>query len=84
MGRAPAPSGDDARVVAEFGEDAALDLLPRIRALEDDFYESDARHVVADLKEMGDRAADEFRVRHPEIPDGAVEALAWCYTYDYK
>lgn len=83
-GRTAAPARDEARVVAELGADVALDLLPQIRALEDNFYESDARWVLAGLQEMGDRAADEFRVRHPEISDEAVEALAWCYTFDYK
>jgi hypothetical protein len=33
---------------------------------------------------MGDRAAAEFRVRHAELSDEAVAALAWCYSYDFK
>jgi hypothetical protein len=33
---------------------------------------------------MGDIASADFRSRHPDLCDEAVEALAWCYTFDYK
>jgi hypothetical protein len=78
------PIRDEARLVDQFGSDIAADLLPRIRELEDDFYASDARFTVSDLKVMGEVAADQFRKAHPEISDDAVRAFAWCYTYDYK
>jgi hypothetical protein len=51
---------------------------------EDDFYESDARYTAADIKEMGDLASAQFRRNHLEVSEEAIEALAWCYTYDYK
>ncbi len=60
------------------------DLMPIVKALYEDFYKSEARHTAPTLKEMGEQAALEFRLRHPEISDDAVIALAWCYTYDYK
>jgi hypothetical protein len=66
------------------GADAAAELLPRIRALEDDFYATDARFKAPDLVTMGNMAADDFRRQHPEISEEAVEALACCYTWDYK
>jgi hypothetical protein len=34
--------------------------------------------------EMGDRAAEQFRMSHPEFSHDAVRALRWCYAYDYK
>ena len=78
------PARDTQRVVARFGLDAALELMPKIRELEDQFYASNARFTVEGLKEMGDEAARQFRSRHPGlISEEAVEALAWCYTYDY-
>jgi hypothetical protein len=83
-GQAPRPIRDEARLVDQFGSDTAADLMPGLRQLEDEFYASDAQFTVADLKEMGDVAADQFRRAHPEISDDAVRALAWCYTYDYK
>jgi len=78
------PSRDDSRVVAVYGSDCALDLLPRLRALEDDFYKSEANLTVADLAEMGRVAATQFRKLHPEITESGVAALAWCYTFDFK
>jgi hypothetical protein len=58
--------------------------MPLVRELEDDFYESDARYVAADLPEMGQLASAEFARKHPEVSAEAIRALAWCYTFDYK
>jgi hypothetical protein len=67
--------------VREFGTAGAAELLPWLRDLEDDFFASDARPVAPDLVTMGEPAAEDFRRKHPEISDEAVEALAWCYTF---
>jgi hypothetical protein len=83
-GRSEWPRRDKSVLVDHFGEDAAVELLPLVRELEEDFYSSDARHVALDLAEMAEMASAQFRERHPEIADAAVQALAWCYTYDYK
>ncbi|MEV0431257.1 hypothetical protein [Micromonospora sp. NPDC050495] len=83
-GRTTWPAQDERLVIERFGNERAAGLLPMIRQLEDDFYRSDARFATADLAEMGDAAAAEFRIRHPEVSDAAVRALAWCYTFDYK
>ncbi len=61
-----------------------MDLLPGVTALADSFYMSEAWSTAADLQSMGIAASAEFRKIHPEISASAVEALAWCYTYDYK
>lgn len=82
-GRAPSPVRDEALLVDRFG-DAAADLMPVIAAMEDDFYRSDARHIAEDEAAMATLAADQFRRRHPDIADDAIQALAWCYTYDYR
>lgn len=78
------PSRDEARLVERFGEAVALDLLPQLRRLEEDFYLSTAYNTAPDLMTMGDQAADDFRRMHPEIGDEAVEALVWCYVWDWK
>lgn len=83
-GTSSSPARDQARVTARFGEDIALNLLPVIRQLENEFYESDAKDTVHDLVEIGDAAAARFRRLHPDISADAVRALGWCYTYDYK
>jgi hypothetical protein len=59
-------------------------MMPAVRGLEDDFYSSDARHTARDLVQMVDIAASQFKAEHPRITDEAVQALAWCYTFDYK
>ena len=78
------PQRDENRVVERFGVDAAVDLVPLINALEEDFYTSTAYQAVPGLAEMADQAASEFRERHPEISNDAVEAFAWCYSWDWK
>lgn len=78
------PHRDDDRVLATYGEERALDLLPRIKALYDEFYESTARLTAPNLAATGDAAAAPFREQHPELSEAAVEALAWCYTFDFK
>jgi hypothetical protein len=78
------PVRDEQRLVDELGEDKALDLMPVLRRLESEFYESDARFTVADLAQMGDEAAARFRGLHPELTQDAIESLAWCYSYDFK
>ena len=42
-GRAPWPLRDEALLVERFGSELAAELLPRIRKLEEEFYETDAR-----------------------------------------
>lgn len=84
FGRAAWPQRDDDAIVAAFGPDRATSVLETLRALESDFYASDARIVAADLVAMGDRAAGQFRVQHPEVSEHGVSALRWAYTYDHK
>ena len=77
------PARDERRVEAAFGGSAG-ELMRCVRALVDDFYASDARHVAVDLADMGRRAEADFRVRHPEVAEQVVEALSWCYTFDFR
>jgi hypothetical protein len=84
FGSALKPDRDPARLVESFGELEAVGLFAIVRRLEAEFYESDASSTVAGLAEMGRKAANDFRLRHPEISGQAVEALAWCYTFDWK
>ena len=80
----PKPMRDDAQLADRFGEELALELLPLIRRLQSEFYESDAYNTVEDLDEMGAEAARRFRALHPELPDDVAQAFAWCYVYDWK
>jgi hypothetical protein len=78
------PHHDDAALVQEFGEARGLDLLVALRSLEADFYDTDAHLTEANLQAMTNRASQEFRSRHPHIPSAVLDALAWCYSYDYR
>ena len=78
------PQRDDSALVREFGEERGLDLLMVLRSLEADFFSSDAHLTEPDLQAMGERASEEFRSRHPDAPSALVNALAWCYSFDYK
>jgi hypothetical protein len=78
------PQRDEQRLASFLGAAAAAELLPQLRKLQDDFYASDARYTAPDLAAMGRMAADDFRALHPEISNDAIEALTWCYTFDYK
>jgi hypothetical protein len=83
-GATPYPQRDERRVAKQFGVEAAVDLVPLIASLERDFYTSSAANTVAGLAEMADQAASEFRERHRDLSDEAIEAFAWCYSWDWK
>jgi hypothetical protein len=78
------PTQNDAAVLARFGPAVGPAVLTEIGALKDDFFRSSAFREVHGLAAIGDHAAAEFRARHPEISEDAVQALAACYTYAYK
>ena len=84
LGKGKFPVREDDHLVAEIGANEAVDLLPRIRAVEEDFYRSDAHLTAPTTELMGQLAARRFREIHPEISEDAVSALAWCYTFDFK
>jgi hypothetical protein len=78
------PHRDDAALVREFGEERGLDLLMAVRSLEADFCNSKAHVTEPDLQTVVERASAEFRSRNPDAPVAIVDALAWCYSFDYK
>ena len=83
-GLASWPQRDERRLVETLGSALAADLYPEIVRLADEFYESDAWSKAKDLEEMFRLTVDRFRLLHPELSDEAIEAFAWCYTFDYK
>jgi len=58
--------------------------LPIIKALEDDFYSTDANFVADNLQEMGKVASEQFRRKYPNIADEIIDAFEWCYTFDFR
>jgi hypothetical protein len=78
------PNVDEQRLVDALGEEESLDLLPRLQALYEDFFTSNAHLTAPALPEMADEALRQFRERHPEISLEAAERLANIYAFAYK
>ncbi|HEX3745318.1 MAG TPA: hypothetical protein VHW09_15345 [Bryobacteraceae bacterium] len=78
------PLRDNALVLQRFGPEAGAHLLAAVLHLKDEFYQSDARHVAADLPEMARLSVEQFRRKHPEVAEEIAQAFAWCYTFDFK
>lgn len=83
-GRRAWPYRNDQAVLDAYGADRGERVLQVLHELADDFFASNASVTAPDLVSMGDQAASEFRLRHPDIGEQAVKALAWDYTYTYK
>lgn len=83
-GRSATPRRDDSLLVNHFGSEIISKLSPLIKSLENEFYTSEAWKIAASLQEMDKIAAEDFKNKHPEIPNQIIQAFAWCYTYDYK
>jgi hypothetical protein len=78
------PRRDDEAFIARYGAESAKKWLPVLHALENEFYASNARYTSENLQEMLEAASEDFKKKHPQIEDAVVQALAWCYTFDYK
>lgn len=78
------PHRNDSLLFAHFGDEVAAELIQRLKALEADFYSSDAALTAANVAEMSRTSIEHFKRRHPKVPDEIAQAFAWCYTYDYK
>lgn len=83
-GVAERPQRDDSAVIHAYGATLGPALLQHIRALEDDFYASDAHVTASNLQAMAEKSTTEFMAKHPELPPEAAYALAWCYSFDFK
>ena len=83
-GRAVWPDRDEARLSELLGAEAAKEVMPAVQLLVNDFYASDAHVWAANFLEMAEAASAQFRAKYPALPEEAVQALAWCYTFDHK
>jgi hypothetical protein len=79
------PLPPEERVASRVGKDAAVDLLPRLRAILDAMYGADPPlHHVATERELGRRAEEWLRTNHPELSPGAVRAVANRFAFDWR
>lgn len=78
------PRRDDAAVIRRFGEEQGNQLLAALKELKHEFYESEAHLTEPNLTAMATTAAGDFRKKHPGVEEEVIQALTWCYTYDWK
>jgi hypothetical protein len=71
------------RLLEHFEPLVAADLAPLIDRLDEEFYEVGPESA-ENLNTAADLAAEVFAKRHPDLSAEAVDALRWCYTYDWK
>ncbi|WP_375493437.1 hypothetical protein [uncultured Jatrophihabitans sp.] len=82
-GLSPFPVRNVDRFAGHFGALTAADLAAEVQRLHDEFYKVEPR-ADESLVVAADRATAVFVARHPELTSDAVDALRWCYTYDWK
>lgn len=82
-GRSPFPTRSVERLPEHFDPVVAADLAAEVVRLDEEFYEVEPE-TGESLEASADRAAASFAERHPELTTAAVDALRWCYTYDWK
>ena len=69
-----------ARLEQRFGAAEATQLLPYLRSLLTEFYDND----VCPKRDPMRWPRPHSPSSHPELSDGAIEALAWSYRYDFS
>jgi len=71
------------RVKNHFPGPEGVEFARRVDELETEFYEVKPRPDET-LDEASDRAAQTFARHHPELSAEAVDALDWCFAFDWK
>jgi hypothetical protein len=83
VGRKPWPHRDPEAVEADFG-DAALDLVPRIKAIEDEVYAQEPDWATISYDEAVRAVGSMVRERQRELVDPAVQAFMTAFAYDWR
>lgn len=83
-GRSPFPRTDaDAAAEAAAGADPAA-LVARVRAILDEMMSIKVDGETKTLSEGGREAQRVIAAHHPELDAGALEALYWTLTYNWR
>ena len=79
--RKPYPSEDEEALCKAVGADAALDLLPKLRAILTEVFDTSIEWIGYTYEPFV-RVQDEVRRNHPELTEQAVVAVgrywSWC------
>ncbi|PZS31617.1 MAG: hypothetical protein DLM58_11355 [Pseudonocardiales bacterium] len=71
------------RLSEHFDTLKASDLAVEAARLDEEFYEIEPANGES-LNEAADHAAAILATHHPGLTKDAVDALRWCYTYDWR
>lgn len=82
-GLSPFPARSLERLPERFDPLVASDLAAEVTRLDEEFHSVEPKNGES-LEESADRATAAFAEHHPELTTAAVDALRWCYTYDWK
>jgi len=76
------PTRDLSRLAEHFDPGLAADLAALVTQIEEDFWAAGPHgELMDDGKEV---ATSVFQALHPAISEDALDALWWCYSYDWK
>jgi hypothetical protein len=79
-----APRTDDVAVTALLGADLGARVVPILRGLKADFWETDAADTVWELAAAADKAAGDFTAKYPDVCAEAVERMANLWAYGHR
>ena len=77
----PFPKEDEGRVLDRFGLAAGGVLVTRVRAILDELQQLQPNWNEHDLVSASKWAADQIKLKNPELDDAAIAALEWIYSW---
>jgi hypothetical protein len=80
FGSASSPRSDRARLVQEFGTAIGSQVI----ALVDEAAQIQVDWSKHSLESAGNMVRNAMHSRHPDLSDGALRALAWRVTFDWR
>lgn len=83
-GMATHPDENSTRLVDEFGAETASKLEPDVRQLFDELNSLKPDWSAHTLVTAGAWAKEEMRRSHPELNQGALDALEWAFTWWWR
>jgi len=84
FGKSPFPRARTGDLVTLFGEVAAADLKGRILGLFEEMLLPLPEEGKRSKKSVTERATEQMRLRHPELDDDGLKALAWTFSFGLR
>lgn len=84
FGKSPFPRARTGDLISQFGDAAAVDLRDRILALYLEMQFPLPDEGKRSKKSVTERATEQIRLRHPELTEEGLKALAWAYSFGLR